>query len=121
MGFPPPVNAPPPPNLTLGVSTPDLDAILPSVAIPGVDFSVGLPVSPNALTLCGFTFPPAIFFDFGFSLGGFEFPPKLPVLTLGLSINCSLSNPLSVSAGIKWGGGRASNAPSDPDALEQGS
>lgn len=93
----------------------------PSGPAPGVTADVGLPPSPSATDLCGFKFPPTLQFKIGFSLpsGGIQFPPQLPVPHLALALNCNASNPLSVNAGIAWGGGRKPNAPPDPDSEEQ--
>jgi hypothetical protein len=109
VGFAPPVSAPAPPS----------QASLSSGA--GVDLDGGLADDPSASSICGFTFPPFIFFKFGFHLPFIGFPPSLPIPHIGLSINCDLSNPLSVNTSVTWGGGRAPNGYPDPDALEQGS
>lgn len=94
----------------------------PALAIPGLSFgaSVGLPPSLPAVSLCGFSFPPKLLFKFGFTLPvTLSFPPPLPIPHLSLSLNCNLSNPIGVTAGLKWGAGRTSNALPDPDVLEQ--
>ncbi len=54
-------------------------------------------------------------FTFGFTLPDIPFPPPLPIPHLSLSHSCDLSKPIDVSAGISFGGGRTSNAPSSPD------
>lgn len=102
MGSPPPIDAPPPG---------------PAVS---ANADAGFADDPSAATLCGFTFPPFPFFKFGFSLAGLKFPPALPIPKIGLAINCDLNNPLSVTAGVAWGGGRNPNGYPDPDAVEQG-
>ncbi len=106
MGFPPPPAGP--------------DPSLPVPAAPpgfGPSVGAGVTTPPTAAQLCGFKFPPTVFFKFGFVLPPlpFQFPPPLPKVHVGLALNCDLSNPLSVSAGVSFGGGRASNAPADPD------
>lgn len=119
-GFPPPPAGPPPlPAAAASLSASVQPPALPSINVGGVSFGAGLPDSPGALSLCGFTFPPPIFFQFGFQLPTINFPPPLPSIFLALSINCSLTNPLNLSGGLKYGGGRDSNAPPDPDQLEQ--
>ena len=75
-------------------------------------FQLGPPVA----SLCGFKLPtlsinlslPPV------SLPSLPFPPKLPTFKLSIGINCASSNPLDISGGIAWGGGRVSNA--DPRA-----
>lgn len=99
MGFPPPVDGPPP--------TP-----------AGVSINVGLTPSLPAVALCGFGIPP-IGFKFSLSLGGLSFPPAIPIPFLQLALNCDLTNPLSVNAGLAYGGGRTPNADPDPDYAEQ--
>jgi hypothetical protein len=99
MGFPPP---------------PDLPAPTP----PTVGGSFSTPKLP-AIALCGFKFPPSLFFIFGFKLPSIAFPPKIPLPYLHLALNCNLSNPIDVSAGVAYGGGRASNNNPDPD-LDEG-
>jgi hypothetical protein len=100
MGFPPPPAGPPP-------------------AAPGASVDAGLADSPTAASLCGFKFPPEIFFKFGFKLPSINFPPPLPIPHIQLALNCDLNNPLSVDAGLSYGGGRSSNADPNPDDLEQ--
>jgi len=93
----------------------------PPPAAPGASITVGMstPTLP-AIAICGllFKFPPAIFFSFGFTLPTIPFPPKIPLPYISLSLNCNLSNPLNVSAGLSYGGGRQSNADPDPDMQE---
>lgn len=89
---------------------------------PGlITADAGLKPGPKAISLCGFNlfFPPTIYFKFGFNLPSFHFPPPLPTFNFSLSLNCDINNPISVSAGITWGGGRKVNAAPDPDLLEQ--
>lgn len=99
-------------------SAPPPDAPPPGPAF-GPSIDGGLPDDPSSSSLCGFQFPPFVFFEFGFNLGGFAFPPKLPFPKIGLAINCDINNPLSLTASVAWGGGRSGNADPDPDALEQ--
>jgi hypothetical protein len=96
------------------------------VALPPVDLppptdapiNPGLAPSPPAASLCGFSLPKSLF-KFGFKLPALAFPPAIPTPYLALGLNCSLSNPLDVSAGLRYGGGRTPNADPDPDLLEQ--
>lgn len=79
----------------------------------------GFDAGPPAASLCGFAIPTIRFkFGFNFNLPGFSFPPKLPIPYLSLGLNCDLNNPLDLSAGLKPGGGRTSNAPPSPDMNE---
>jgi hypothetical protein len=69
---------------------------------------------PPVAQLCGFKLPSFVP-KFSFSLpGGLSFPPKLPTFPVQIGLNCNASNPLNVSAGLSWGGGRVSSG--DPDA-----
>lgn len=55
-------------------------------------------------------------FTFGFKLPSFKFPPfDLPIPRFKLAISCDLSNPIDVSAGLAYGGGREANADPSPD------
>lgn len=45
-------------------------------------------------------------------LANINFPPKL---AFNFSLNCNLSNPIDVSAGLDFGGGRISCSPPNPD------
>lgn len=63
---------------------------------------------------CSFSFKlPS--FTFGFTLPDIPFPPPLPIPRLKLVLSCDLKNPIDVSAGLEFGGGRVSNAPTSPD------
>jgi hypothetical protein len=104
MGFAPPTSGP----------TPSPPGTVSANAGPA-GFSVGSGPAPSAASLCGFQFPPTLFFKFGFTLPPL---PQLPIPHLSLGLNCNLSNPLSVNAGLTYGGGRTSNAPPDPDMQE---
>lgn len=118
-GFPPPLAGPPPDPP--GTITADVGlANVGQLVTPPTGFSFGATLfSKPAFALCGFTFPPPIPFKFGFQIPPFAFPPPLPSFFFSLSLNCSLSNPIGVKAGLKWGGGRSPNTGPDPDALEQ--
>jgi hypothetical protein len=74
----------------------------------------------DAPSLCGFQLPLTPSLP-GFSLKGLgiTLPPKLPIPKLPKGINCATGNPTSVSSSVPWGGGRQSNAPPDPDLVEQ--
>ena len=61
-------------------------------------------LSPPAIALCGFALPlPGYVFGLKF-LSLVQFMPFKLKLMLGL--NCALNNPLDVSAGVDFGGGR---------------
>jgi hypothetical protein len=96
MGSPPPTDGPAP---TLGVSA-------------------GFAPGPPAAILCGYALP-TLRFKIGFKLPKFpfSFPPKIPLPFLSLGLNCDLNNPINISAGLKPGGGRASNGLPDPDVV----
>src|SRR5574338_1056826 len=96
----------------MAIPPPDLPAPeTQDINISGPAFDVGFP----SVTLCGFTLP-ALRLDI---LLGLKIPlpnlPPLPTFNISFALNCSLSNPIDVSAGVAWGGGRASNLPADPD------
>lgn len=77
----------------------------------------GFALGPPVASLCGFAIP-SLRFKFGLKfpgLPGISFPPPLPFPFLSLGIHCDSDNPLDVTAGVKYGGGRVSNAPPDPD------
>jgi hypothetical protein len=91
----------------------DLGKILPTQTVGGaVGGTVSTPEFPD---FCGFSLPTASF-SFGFVLPTISFPPELPDLRVSLGINCSLSNPVNISAGVPYGGGRVGSFDPDPDA-----
>ncbi len=63
---------------------------------------------------CAFTFKLPNF-SFGFNLPPIPFPPPIPIPRFRLALSCDLSKPIDVSAGIEFGGGRASNGLPSPD------
>lgn len=64
------------------------------------DIGFGAPAL-DAVSICGFKFPPKFNFKFGFSLPALPpFPPQIPFPWIVL--NCDLSKPISLG----WGGGR---------------
>jgi hypothetical protein len=65
----------------------------------------GFKPGPPVGDLCGFKIP-SFTFSLGFNLPSLSFPPPFPRLTASLGLNCDLSNPVNVSAGISFGGGR---------------
>ena len=99
-------------------SAPPADA--PSVAqqaasAAGAGFSAGPPLGQ----LCGFAIP-GFTFKLLPSIPPISFPPPLPSFRLSIGLNCSADNPLSVSAGLSYGGGRVSNSDADADlSLDQ--
>jgi hypothetical protein len=98
MGYPPPVDAP---------SVADQD-----IASANASFKPG----PDAVSICGFKFPPKFNFSFGFNLPPLPpFPPTFN-FNFSLGINCSGDgNPFNVAGGVSFGGNRTSTGPRDPD------
>ena len=43
----------------------------------------------------------------------------IPVFSLSLAISCSLDNPIDLSGGLEWGGGRKPKFDPDPDLTEE--
>jgi hypothetical protein len=77
--------------------------------------SAGFSEGPPVASLCGFSIP-GLRFKFGVKLPGlFAFPPKLPFPHIGFGLSCSTDNPLNITAGVSYGGGRTSNGLPDPD------
>lgn len=67
--------------------------------------------------ICGFSIRLPKF-SISFLLPAINFPPKLPIPRFSLQLTCDPSNPIDVSAGLGYGGGRTSNADPDPDASD---
>jgi hypothetical protein len=65
-----------------------------------------------AASLCGFTLP-FLSFSLSFHLPALAFPPPFPIFGISFGLNCSLDNPINVSASLPYGGGRIGT--SDPD------
>lgn len=96
MGSPPPPDAP----------SPAQQAIIAADA--------GFALGPPAASLCGFKFS-TISFKFKININ-LKLPPFPPTFFLSLGLNCDLSNPLNVSGGLSYGGGRVGTHDPDPDA-----
>ncbi len=94
MGAAPPVDFPPPD---------DQDKVSADASM-----SVGKPV----VDLCSFKLP----FAFSVSLHIPDILPKIPTFwfKLGFGLNCSLDNPLDVTASSPFGGGRIGSPPKNP-------
>ncbi len=93
------------------MSSPIPDAPAPS-ATDGSD--VGFAPGPPVASLCGFKIPSfLLILKWRLPPLGIPIPPPIPKISIG--INCSLSNPLDVSASIPPGGGRTSKVDRDPD------
>ena len=96
MGFPPPPAGPSPSSLAQ------------------TKLSASFAASPPVASLCGFALP-SFAFAIGFVLPTI-FPLPIPVFSISIGLNCSLTNPLDVSAGLSYGGGRVASSDPDPDA-----
>ncbi len=83
-------------------------------------------LDPNAGANASFTKPelnasPCAFslqlpkFSIGFQLPPFAFPPPLPGFNFSFKLSCDLKNPIDVSGGLDFGGGRFSCSDPDPD------
>lgn len=79
--------------------------------------SAGFEEGPPVASLCGFAIP-SFLFKLSFNLPAISFPPPLPSFFIALGLNCSLNNPLDVSAGVPYGGGRQASFDPDPDATD---
>lgn len=100
MGFPPPPDAP---------SLEEQNALAVNAK-----FSPGLPVA----SLCGFTLP-ILSILFSINIPGLPFPiPFPPNIAILIGLNCSLSNPLNISGGVSYGGGRIASFDPDPDLID---
>lgn len=90
----------------------------PSVEDQGlVDASASFEPGPDAISICGFKFPPTFKFSFGFKLPSLTLPLP-PKFSFSIGINCDLDNPFDVSGGVEWGGGRKASGPRDPDDVD---
>ncbi len=141
MGHAPPGDLPAP-KPAISLSTPDI-TFCPTIPLPKLSFSLGIGGgsigSNDPLVSGGFgvgggvSFPPSLVkaipcgfcislpkFSLSFLLPKFSFPPLIPIPFLGLSLtlSCDLSKPISVSAGIRFGGGRVPNHDRDADLSE---
>jgi hypothetical protein len=98
-------------NLNLPIPPAASLAIQAQIAL-GAGFSAGTPV----VSLCGFTLPSfsiSVLLQLAIKIK-FTFPPPF---ILAIGINCDLNNPLVITAGIPFGGGRVGTFDPDPDDL----
>lgn len=86
---------------------------------PGVDIDFGKPGdSALSASICGFNFTiPSFPFPPAFNFA-FNFPPPLPIPKLGFALTCDPKNPIDITAGLEWGGGRISCQDANPDDVE---
>jgi hypothetical protein len=68
-------------------------------------------------SICGFSIRLPKF-SISFLLPAIAFPPKLPIPRFSLQLTCDPSNPINVSAGLGYGGGRVSRTDPDPDTTD---
>jgi len=80
-----------------------------------ISASASFEPGPDAISLCGFAFPPKFNFSFGFNLPAIPIPFKLPTFDFSLGLNCSLDNPFSFSGNIAYGGGRVAQFDTNDD------
>lgn len=91
----------------------------PDLPLPDVQdaagIELGFALGPPAVSICGFALPlPSILL--GIVLPSpLPIPPPIPIPKLAIGLNCSLDNPLDISAGIAFGGGRVGASDPDPD------
>jgi hypothetical protein len=98
MGFAPPPDAPPP--------------AVQAASSAGAAFAAG----PTVDSLCGFALPSlSNLFKFPALPAIPNFPPPLPIPRLSLGLNCSTDNPIDITAGIAYGGGRLPTSDPNPD------
>lgn len=97
MGFPPPPSGPEP-GVSASPGSFDAGTTTKTIALPcGINISIPI---PNI----SFTLPSLALIL-----------PALPSIGFSLKLSCDLSNPIDITGGISFGGGRKSNAPPDPD------
>ncbi len=57
-------------------------------------------------------------FSIGFLLPPIPFPPPIPIPKFGFALSCDPSKPVSVNAGIDFGGGRLPCFDASPDNVD---
>lgn len=100
MGSPPPPDGPPPEEQA------------------AIDASASFEAGPPVTSLCGLEIP-SFSFSFGLLLSGISFPPPIPKIKISLGISCDANNPIDVTAGVEYGGGRVATFDPDPDLAEE--
>ena len=120
MGSPPPDDAPAP----IDTSNAADSSCSSSNGVSGsAGGNIGLDVgSTHVATICGFSIDiPSLKFSISLFLAlliAFAIPFDFH---LSFKLSCDLSNPIDISGGLSWAGGRCSNAPPDPDDDENAS
>jgi hypothetical protein len=79
-----------------------------------VELDAGFQAGPPAASLCKFKLP-LFLFKLAIKLPPLNFPPPFPTFSFSLGLSCDLSNPINVTAGVKFGGGRKATGQTYPD------
>ncbi len=82
---------------------------------PNASVDFGKVGAKTVASVCGFElqiptipFPPALNINF-------KFPPALPKIKFGYALTCDPKDPIDITAGLGWGGGRLSCSDESPD------
>ncbi len=106
------MGAPPPPDFPAPPQPPAIPAALAAAAAL---LQKGFSLQTPSAALCGFVLP-SFLFAYGVKIPSpLPIPPPIPIPKLAIGLSCNLSNPLEISAGLEWGGGRTATFDPDPD------
>lgn len=90
----------------------------PPPDLPAPSHSVEFAPSPPAISVCGFNLSlPKFGVAFALFIPTFQLP-AIPLPFLNFQLSCDPTKPISVSAGVAYGGGRAPNQPPSADLDE---